>query len=265
MSGTAKKNWRIKMKYETYLPIFSGFYNTIWEPNSENLEYNLNQERKANGLYSSIDFNNLKIDYEEYEKDIVLNLCSLIQEELSKYIISIELENIYSPKEYNFANDSANIIIEVKENEIASFIYSHKSEFEKFLKNRYTSYDGFISHYENDFDSWEKDTKNFTDFSIDGHRLGSILDFIANIENIRENDLYEFVEVYIESYVNNYDELLVKQDGSLFELLTSNNISKNMAEYYSQCYENNSLKELCLSETILSIIHEYDKNFIIGY
>ena len=54
----------------------------------------------------------------------------------------------------------------------------------------YTSYDGFISSYSNNFREWKQDTKDFTDYNINTHYLGSILHFICFILDINENDLY---------------------------------------------------------------------------
>jgi hypothetical protein len=246
------------MQYETYLPIFSGFYGTMFEFDYENIEYQIQQDRKEKGLLS--DFDELDIDNSQYEKDIVLKFCEVLQKELNHFVNKIELQSIYNPKEYNFANDSANVLIDININEISSFIYANKSAFETFLNGRYTSYDGFISHYNNDFESWEKDTKGFTDFSIDGHRLGSILDFIARMNDIKEYDIYENVIENIDTfeYIKNYEELLNQQDGTLFEKLTASGYSSEYAKYLYNTFENGNINNIPLDENTLSIIKEFE-------
>lgn len=248
------------MKYKTYLPIFSGFYETIWQFQYDNLEYDIKEERKQKGLNSEIDFLDLNIDNKQYEYDIVENLCDVIQKELSTFVNSIELEKICSPKEYNFYNDSADVIIDVNADKIKDFIYTNKEKFTEFLKRRYTSYDGFISSYKNDFESWETDTKNFTDFNIDGHRLGSVLDFISIMLSIKEFDLYEYgkQDIYEPCYISNWDEIINKQDGTLIEFFTSKGFSLNIAEYYNRIYINGNIKEYSLSNEVLNIIKEYE-------
>lgn len=253
------------MKHETYLPIFSGFYgNTLWEIDYNYIEDFINQDRKELGLYSDYDINDINIDNSAYELDIVKNFCDVLPEFMSDFIISIELQKIISPKKYNFYNDSANVIIDVNIENIKNFIYSNKEKFIEYLKLKYTSCDGFISHYDNDFTSWEIDTKNFTDFNIDSHRLGSVLDFIANVLDIDEFSIYESIieNISIFSYISNLDDVINQSDNSLFEFFTKNNYTKEIASYYNQCYENKTIHELNLNEKTLAIIKEYENNLI---
>jgi len=49
-------------KIETYLPIFSGFYNTIWQYDDESAIYFINQEREEKNL-NNITWEHLEIDY----------------------------------------------------------------------------------------------------------------------------------------------------------------------------------------------------------
>ena len=241
-----------------FLPIFSGFYNTIFEFDYSGIEYQIKQDRQERGLLS--DFDELKIDNEKYEYDIVTSFCHVLKSELSDYIFDIELEKIVSPKTYNFANDSANVTIKYDAEKVRDFIYSHKSAFELFLKSRYTSCDGFISHYSNDFETWENETKNFNDLSINGHFLGAILEFIARIEKISEENIAGDIleNIYPSEYVLNYNALVNQSDGSLFELLTSNGIAESFADYIEASYNNGLLASLSLSEKILSVIREFE-------
>jgi len=247
------------MKIKTYLPIFSGFYYTLWEFDYFQIEDFIKEERKNKGLFSDYNVDDLEINFENYEIDIVQGFCNTLPYYLENFIIGIELETIVNPKTYNFKNDSANVIIDIKENEIANFIYSHKKEFCEFLKNRYTSRDGFISWYSNNFETWESETKNFLDFSINGHYLGSILDFIAIQENLSENEFYENIIERIDflSYAKNLDEIINTSDNSLFEFLTKNGIEKYFADYIETSFDNGFINKLVLSKKILSVIQEY--------
>ena len=114
----------------------------------------------------------------------------MIKDELSDYIEGIEFEDIYYPKQYNFTNNSIDCIVIPNIEKIKNFIYENKEAFCEYLKERYTGYDGFIPSYSNEFETWEAETKNFTNFSINGHCLGSILDFIALKLEIEEINLY---------------------------------------------------------------------------
>ena len=250
------------MKAKTFLPVFNGFYNTIFEFDYSGVEYQIKEDRQEKGLLS--DFDDLKIDNEKYENDIVTSFCHVLKSELSDYIFDIELENIVNPKAYNFSNDSANVTIKYDAEKIRDFIYSHKGSFELFLKSRYTSCDGFISHYSNDFETWEKETNNFNDLSINGHFLGAILEFIARIEKISEENIAMTVleNIYTSEYVLNYDALVNQMDGTLYEFLTNKGIAEGFADYIEASYNNGLLASLSLSENILSVIREFENQVV---
>lgn len=248
----------MKMKnIKTFLPVFSGFYNTIWEFDYERLEYEIKEQRKENGLYSEIDFDDIDIDFTQYMDDIAKSFCERLQGELSDFVESITFENVYSPKAYNFSNDSVNVSIVPKTDNIKDFIYKHKEDFSEYLKNKYTSCDGFISYHANDFETWENETNNFTDFSANEHFLGSILQFICDIEDITEYNIFEYVEKWEPEYVKNWDEIINYTDGSLVEYFTKNGYNQKIAQYYADSFENNMLDVLSLDEKTLSIINEY--------
>jgi len=222
-----------KMQIKTYLPAFSGFYETSYQLNSDNeLDY-INEDRKEKKL-SPINWDQLKIDYSTYELDIVKTFCDTLKEYMNDFIVSIELERIIYPKEYNFANNSADVIIDIIPENITNFIYDHKEKFSEFLKKRYTSYDGFISHYNNDFKSWEVDTKNFTDFSVDGHRLGSVLDFIFyTAGNKSDNICYDVMEnINTFAYIENYNECVNNPScGKCNDIIESEDILTAMKKF----------------------------------
>lgn len=191
---------------KTFCPIFSGFYNTIWQYEDQYVIEYINENRQENNL-QPINFDHLDIDYRQYEIDLCINVCELIQDRLSNFIIKIEFETLQSPKEYNFKNDSIDCIIIPKIDVIQKFIYDNKDSFCEYLKQKYTSYDGFISHYSNKFETWKSETNNFIDLDVNGHYLGSILEFIALTLEINENDLYYDIEFDHFQYVNNLEDL----------------------------------------------------------
>lgn len=188
-------------KYETYLPVFPGFYGTFFEPSEESeIEY-INQTRKENGLEPITDYS-IEFDNAQYELDMCESCCSVMDGFLGglKLVSKITMQNISSPKEYNFHNDSINVVIEMdakNRKAIQTYIYAHRKEFEEYLKETYTSCDGFWSSYSNLFTEWEAETGNFYRFDDPAHYLGSVLEFICQQENITSETLYEFTEAYL--------------------------------------------------------------------
>ena len=123
-------------KVETWLPVFPGFYGTWYEPDETNeIEY-INQERQENGL-TELPYDMIEFDYEEYENNVSQSACEVIESKLSKYITKIVFQNLSSPREYNFTNDSINCEVWLtSENEktILSFLENNKKEFADYLK-----------------------------------------------------------------------------------------------------------------------------------
>ena len=199
------------MKVKTYLPVFSGFYNTIFEP-CENAEIDdINNNRTSKEL-GPITYDDCKFDYDGYFKEVAEQCCDIIEYELGKYVSKITLEELISPKEYNFHNDSINCEIELTEKNIKAInktIFDNLDLFEDYLQ-RYKSCDGFISFYSEYASDWLNDKTIKAEVLKHEHKLGSILEFICQILEIDDMTLYENLEVYI--YATNYDELCGNYD-----------------------------------------------------
>ena len=193
------------MKIDTYLPIFKGFYQSIYEPNNlEKLQYEDINEIRENNNKKPISFDNIDFDYNKYYIDVSKQLCDVIQDELSDYINVIRYKNINSPKYYNYSNDFIECEIEPKKDNILNYIKSNYNDWKKYLKDNYTSYDGFISNYDNNPKS-----EDWNDYNIinSKHQLYAVLNFISENEGINELDIYDWlVDLWID--VKNYDELI---------------------------------------------------------
>lgn len=200
------KNEHIK----TWLPVFPGFYDTIFQADETNEIYSINEALKELNKPIIEDFNKFVFDYKEYKERVSKECCSYIENELKrlKIVNSITFEKLVSPKEYNFTNDAIYCIIELtNENKknIIKYISENEKLFNEYLSKEYTSYDGFISSYPNYYFGWVELTKNFTDYS-NSHILGSILQFICDIEDINEENMYDKCEKFLTC--TNYDELI---------------------------------------------------------
>ena len=186
----------------TYLPVFTGFYEGIYEPDeTSEIDY-INELRNEKNL-KNIDYDDCEFDYDNYYLDISSQLCDILEDELSKFVYKIEFKKIESPKFYNYSNDKIDCIIKPKKQAILNYIKKHKTEFKKYLKDNYTSYDGFISFYDNNLDSKDWNNHNI----INGeHQLGSVLNFICINEGINELDLYDSLQdIYLSC--TNFNEL----------------------------------------------------------
>jgi hypothetical protein len=184
------------MKVSTYCPIFEGFYESIFDLDTENFcEEN------------DCQYDDLEIDYKKYQTDVAKAICQEVGKQMSDFIGTIKFESLESPKQYNFESDSIYVLIGAIKENISNYIYEHKNQFCKYLRDNYTSCDGFISSHSNSFDEWECLTKNFRSFKVHTHYLGSVLQFIAENEEITEEDLYYNVM----EQINEYEYIKIKQ------------------------------------------------------
>lgn len=202
---------KTKQSVETWLPVFSGFYsNSYWEENLDNEaeyfedEYGYKGEQGYDGELWRF------FDYKKWQDDIVKSFCDVLTEKLSEFVKSIIFQKVVSPREYNFTNDAGDVIIIANIKAIRDYIYANRSAYEKYLEDTYTGYDGFIPSYHNFFEAWVNYTHDFTDYSDNGHYLGSVLQFIASQHELTEGELYEQVKegIYESEYFK--DELYDK-------------------------------------------------------
>jgi len=172
-------------KVETWLPVFSGFYGTMWDGEGDEereLEY-INELREDKNL-PPVEWDAVEFDYSGYHKAVVEGVTSYVEAELIKLgmIQSCKLQRIVSPREYNFKNDSGDVEIKLTDKNIQTienYLKTNAEQFSKYLE-RYKSYDGFISFHSHRIENW---LAEFQDAVLDAHKLGSMLEFILKNED----------------------------------------------------------------------------------
>ena len=194
---------------ETWLPIFPGFYGTLYEPNEEmDIQY-VNDEREEQGK-EPLDFDDFEFDYKGYQLEICKSFTSVIEDLLfdKGLVASMVYQKVNSPREYNFANDNVDIQVTLTSDNITAIMKAVKDNWGKwgeYLKEKYTSYDGFSSFYSNNTEDW-----NIRESLQDGHKLGAILQFLLLVDAGEEHDLdiYDDVTQDIHLSCSNYEELI---------------------------------------------------------
>ena len=176
------------MKVNTFLPIFSGFYGSVWDEQDfygEDEYYNLPADKSFD------DF----VDWSAYHEHIAKEMCSEVESLLSDFVKGITFQSISSPKYYNFGNDSINCEVDIQEAKVHFYLDENIDAFAKYIKDRYTSRDGFISYYSNNYLDW------LTEWSIDEHMVGAVLEFICENEGMEEP--YDLADCYISLFFTN--------------------------------------------------------------
>lgn len=193
------KKERIIKKTDSWLPIFPGFYNTIFEPNTDNDEYMAKRDgcpEEVLDWYLGTDEYHKSID--DYEKELVSDCVDVISNWLLKSNVASKVifQSLYSPREYNFYTDAIYVQYQFTKSNIKninSYIAGHFDEWAQYLTENYTSREGFISRYSND--------ANDSDWAIESaldnkHTCGAILDFILSNEYGNQTESIEFELFY---------------------------------------------------------------------
>lgn len=172
--------------FATYLPIFSGFYHTIFDESEAWEEYEFQDESEFFEHYPSlagIPFDRIKaewwmaVDYSAGNRAVAEACAYTLPDLLPDIVKAVEFEMVRSPKEYNFTNDAVDVKITVDLEALKTYLEENEADFAKFLAKRYTSRDGFMSFHGNTIAEWSEVTEKFE--SLDGHYLGALLDFVA--------------------------------------------------------------------------------------
>ena len=179
------------MKVQTFLPVFNGFYNTLFEDILDNATDNAiewyNEDNNNSLNYDNFDFDFITLQ-NEISRDAVLK----IEEKLNEIGINctIKYETLISPREYNFSNDSINIEINFKKfSRVIEILEQNYDSFSQYIKEHYTSCSGFISSYSSYASDWIKDLRENAE--NEAHKVGAALDFILQeIEEYKDEDLY---------------------------------------------------------------------------
>lgn len=127
--------------------IFMGFYES--ELFNSDTEYYLNdylQDEEHPQTYE-IDFEPYTQAISEYATELLKDFC--INDD--NIIKSMKYKTLYSPQYYNFDTDRLNIDIDVNLTKLKSYIKKNKSDFDLYLHENFTSYDGFMSFIENNY------------------------------------------------------------------------------------------------------------------
>ena len=181
----------VEITVSTWLPMFPGFYETYYTPEDILIEedvrdyvreHHLSDEVEdaiMNAVYSSTEYSEA---YEDAKKRVVKECIGVVHRELEKYVQNIELEELVSPRFYNYANDHVNVKISFTKANIEAIktaIAENFEDWKSYLKFMYTSCDGFISHYSNRADDEEWQVENAL---LGGYTCGAMLHFLGLLE-----------------------------------------------------------------------------------
>ena len=186
---------------EINLPLFEGFYNSYLDL-SENIEvgegenFSMNEEQ-----FDEIDWNktneNVSKFYLNYFKDELKDFFKSIG------VLSLEFIKVDSPKYYNYSTDKLVCDIKIDKNVFVHELRKYDLDiWEQFLKDNFTSYDGFIPFYPNTTIEWDElINENIEDDNV-------IIETLLQFYLKQNEEFYKIKEnLFIEIFENTFEFL----------------------------------------------------------
>ena len=186
-----------------------GMYESNISPYNVFDDYSIDDDKKNGDIHYSSEYYWDNFQNDKYKKRIQELASEFLDGKIDNdngIEITIKCKEIYSPKEYNFGTDEIVMDVTYSKMRILQVVKKDHENFNQFLKDNYTSYDGFMSFTSNNFDDW------LVDFEENEVRsVGAVLSYLFQ-ERITENR-YEF-ETFVVEGVGYYSEYI---DSSEYE------------------------------------------------
>lgn len=109
---------------------------------------------------------NTDFDHAAYVKDLAAHQVDVLNGYTDEIVKGFTLEGAYSPREYNFKTDNSELQIELDDVKLSAYIRKNRPEFEQYLKDNFTSYDGFMSYVPN---NWSDFNRELCGYGADWH------------------------------------------------------------------------------------------------
>lgn len=177
-----------------------GMYYSCISPENVFDSYNIDDdfendfsEYNADQFWDNFDFDKYKTKIQELAADFLTY-------EIDDNEIKIEAGELYSPKYYNFDTDNIELTVEFDKVKILNNVFKDVNTFDTFLRENYSSYDGFCSFTANNFEEWYIDYKDEKETAI-----GALLTYLFKDTDYKESFnlyVYENIGFYSDYYTN---------------------------------------------------------------
>lgn len=139
--------------------------------------------------------------YKQYSELYTEALTEYTEAETDK-VLDMTFESLVSPRFYNFGTDR--LFVDISEKTVYDMLWNMDFDIlAKLIKGRFTSCDGFISHYPNSLDQWENQTIE----ELDHNELGTIVEaYLMSIGfDTQELDRDIAMHMYENGYLQSLD------------------------------------------------------------
>ena len=201
----------MKTKYYTTSSQFHGFYESDYFHSDMEYDYNnLMENSMPKGKHYEL------TKFNDYQKYLCKEWIDLVKYQLEfatgNVIKKISTRNfeLDSPKEYNFTTDKLIVNVEFRLRALEHWCLKDKpEEFSKYLKENYSSYDGFISFVPNSIYAFKE--KYFNEYKTFKERernnlINVMLEFYFECQIDFETDVNEQIVYWREENLSKYME-----------------------------------------------------------
>lgn len=201
--------------------IFMGFYESHLHHSDSVYDMVCCEPNPPTGYYYDI------CDYDGFEKSVTEYACKLIWSEIpdeDEIVKRFEFAGISSPRFYNFSNDKLVASVEVDYDKLKEFcLKTNRKEFDEYLHENFTSYDGFTSFVANNVNQFELESEyeKYDQVMLEFYLLS--LDYMKEHDyewSEYESDLVEYAQQEL------WNRLCLEKDGKYYEYRLSDDESE---------------------------------------
>ena len=187
----------IKLNSNLFPIISVAMYGTYLEPDSMFDSYMIESDKEEGYIHFDLDYFWENFQYDKYRLAIQERAHSFINGKHSEnnVWVLVKAGEIYSPKYYNFSNDEIDLDVTFSKSKVLNEVNKNITKFNEFLKERYSSRDGFNSFTANNYIEWLEDYNDEKDTAI-----GAVLTYLfqETIEENRENFIQHVCDDYMD-------------------------------------------------------------------
>ena len=160
---------------------YSGSYETIWsDPIDEELEQ---EELEAGKELSDINYHSMTDVFDKYNNLDIVDQMGVI------FIKKINFTGSYSPKEYNYRTDTLEFDLTIDRLELLNKLdeLALDEKFEQYLREHFTSRDGFWSYTPNNYDELRDEIKY--SYKKLNQSVGALISYLVGVDKLHEIEL----------------------------------------------------------------------------
>lgn len=142
--------------------LFDGFYESNLFNSDTEYYINENLQDSEHPEVYEVEWDSYKEECGKMHADVLHETCV----NTDGVIQNIDYKGISSPQYYNYETDKLLLSIDFDDNKLLEYIKDNKDDFNYYLHKSFTSYDGFISFVENNYNSFMDKFNNNEDVQL---------------------------------------------------------------------------------------------------